>query len=1211
MTIATTASNLRSESCSAIHPYVILSTYRLLVCQVCGFASVADEVATHLRTRHHDIQPQHRQDLVEKIKQMPDILRSRDELRRYLQYLTNTIQSIPYLAPPELDGLKCRACGHIVRRVQKIQKHCAEKHQWINPRGRGRPAPNCHTSADELPWEEHIACQRFFPSGEGSKWFQVNTQAKGREDRSKVKSSTKKPQGTPHVLTSEVSAHLQQVIDREARYREALGQPRSTTNDTGTDTFAATSLWLDRTQWPSIYRGSRRDVLRALIRLPDRHSLDADYILGQGNSEGAPNFVSPREDEQKIACIMSALDLVIDRCEDTVRCTSQNLLCWLLSSRLQSRREVAFNLVAEKSSEIRYRRTQKQFLAFILRMYRMPGDCRRGVMDAKINPEISTQLDRIWEHTSWNYLDASKGTWPVMEKQGARLVGTHCGPMAGQSIDLALNTRACQGSDGKESAEDDEIDDDNVEAWELEDDEDDEDAGSDYDDSGYYDDVEGNTAGTHQDLFSGDSGDSAFGQFLELLFQLCIMLSTEPFLNGQPSSTLLIYFSGILGFSTDCQRFQLARQYCTKLSAMIYVQRILFLEQALPLRGYQLIGIPQRQEARAFECLDEVRAKYMVLGSQYPLAELISLRDFGRNVARNEPPSMLFHWSNDGETVSHATVQVTMSDFRKLPDYFITQAEALCDRLMFGIQPSIDLSRVKDNISSSNSGHSFIKYPENGLESAYLELLVHAYTAGRTGLAQNGVWRWHAVTAYLELVNKMEEQLAGGLYTACGQTPRIRELLSLEFENGPNASCGIYAWGGYMVYVIRHHKAKRLTNREFYVVRFLPVRLGHVLFKYLVYIRRVADLLRREQLGTDRSAQHCLQPRLLFQNNGKPWPTSRLTDIVTKATLELWRQSVNVRTYRQLAIAVTEKHVREVYTPFNRYDDCSDDADINAIFAWQSGHRPLQRGITYGLDGAYPSRLQPSLMRCYEWASVRWHEFLRQPSKTLHAVPENSPLALQPFPANRKRAITEVIADHSLTTDEVHPAKRQEGSGPLTTSSVQNLQSLPIEGWQDRQDQGLPATRSEVPLPAVHAGNRHFVFADGVLYVLDEPRILICLLCRHAVRPGRGIETHFRNTHKYTGDKLKAVLSFCDKQGFQDPTKVPLPANGSKAIPQLQKLGGFSCKYCDFLSIDKSNIRRHCNQCKPPDRKAGDKGWKDVTLQRFAKGSSVRYWIVE
>ncbi|KAH7459124.1 hypothetical protein FOMA001_g20247 [Fusarium oxysporum f. sp. matthiolae] len=1094
-----------------------------------------------------------------------------------------------------------------------MQKHCTESYGWVNPRGKGRPSIG-YPTADPLPWIEGVACQRFFPSREGSKWFQVNIQTKGRAARSKAKSSTKKPQETPHVLTTEASTHLQQVIDREARYREALGQPRTTINDTGTDTFAATSLWLDRTQWPSIYRGSRRDVLRALIRLPDRHSLNTDYTLGQGNPEGAPNLVSPREDEQKISCIMRALDLVIDRCEETIRCTSHNILCWLLSSRLQSRREVAFNLVAEKNSEIRYRRTQKQFLAFILRTYRMPGDLRRGVMDVKIKPEISTQLDRIWEHTAWKYLHASKGTWPVMEGQRAPLVGTRCGPMDSQSINIPLNTRTFQGLDGKESDEDDEIDDENVEAWELEDDDDDEDAESDYDDSGYHDDIEGNTAKTHQDIFSGVLGDSAasvFGQFLELLFQLCIMLSTEPFLNGQPSSTLLIYFSGILGLSADCQRFQLARQYCTKLSAMIYVQRILFLEQALPLRGYQSIGIPQRQDVRAFECLDKIRAKYMVLGSQYPLAELISLRDFGRNVARNEPPSMLFHWSNDGETVSHASVQVTMSEFRKLPNYFITQAEALCDRLMFGIQPSIDLSRVKDNISSSKSGHSFIKYPENCLESAYLELLVHAYTAGRTGLAQNGVWRWHAVTAYLKLVSKMEEQLAGGLYTACGQTPRIRELLSLEIENGPNASCGIYAWGGYMVYLIRHHKAKRMTNREFYVVRFLPVRLGYILFKYLVYIRRVADLLRREQLGSNRGAQQCLQTRLLFQTNGRPWPTSRLTDIVTKTTLELWRQSVNVRVYRQLAIAITEKHVREVYTPFNRYDDCSGDADINAIFAWQSGHRPLQRGITYGLDGAYPFKLQPSLLRCYEWASVRWHEFLRQPSKTVHAVPEKSCIALDPLPANRKRAITEVIADHPFTADEGHSSKRQDASGPLTTSSEQNLQSLPIDGWEDRQDQVIPAICSKVPLSAVHAGDGQFVFTDRVLYVLDKPRILICLLCRYAVRPDRGIETHFRKIHKYTGDKLKAVLSFCNNQGFQDPTKVPLPENGSKAIPQLPKLGGFSCDYCDFLSIDKSNLRRHCSLCKPQDRKGSEKGWKNVLLQTLVKSGNVRYWIVE
>jgi hypothetical protein len=47
---------------------------------------------------------------------MPNILRNHDELHD-LRYPTETIKPIPHLAPPESDGLKCHACGYIVRRV--------------------------------------------------------------------------------------------------------------------------------------------------------------------------------------------------------------------------------------------------------------------------------------------------------------------------------------------------------------------------------------------------------------------------------------------------------------------------------------------------------------------------------------------------------------------------------------------------------------------------------------------------------------------------------------------------------------------------------------------------------------------------------------------------------------------------------------------------------------------------------------------------------------------------------------------------------------------------------------------------------------------------------------------------------------------------------------------------------------------------------------
>ena len=93
MTTPTMTSNLQFESCSAVHPYVLLSTYRLLVCQVCGFAPVADEVATHLKTRHRDIQLEHRQELVKKItkSRISSVVRT-----NYVIYGTQRVRLNPF-----------------------------------------------------------------------------------------------------------------------------------------------------------------------------------------------------------------------------------------------------------------------------------------------------------------------------------------------------------------------------------------------------------------------------------------------------------------------------------------------------------------------------------------------------------------------------------------------------------------------------------------------------------------------------------------------------------------------------------------------------------------------------------------------------------------------------------------------------------------------------------------------------------------------------------------------------------------------------------------------------------------------------------------------------------------------------------------------------------------------------------------------------------
>lgn len=88
--------------------------------------------------------------------------------------------------------------------------------------------------------------------------------------------------------------------------------------------------------------------------------------------------------------------------------------------------------------------------------------------------------------------------------------------------------------------------------------------------------------------------------------------------------------------------------------------------------------------------------------------------------------------------------------------------------------------------------------------------------------------------------------LASVVQTVGGQVARVSELSSLEYENSLSIERGFYVYNGFMILVTRHYKAKRSTNREFNVVRFLCGRGGQVVFKYLVYIRRFLEILRRE-----------------------------------------------------------------------------------------------------------------------------------------------------------------------------------------------------------------------------------------------------------------------------------------------------------------------------------------------------------------------------
>jgi hypothetical protein len=96
---------------------------------------------------------------------------------------------------------------------------------------------------------------------------------------------------------------------------------------------------------------------------------------------------------------------------------------------------------------------------------------------------------------------------------------------------------------------------------------------------------------------------------------------TEEFRDRQPSSSTLVYYSGVLRLQGTRETFRTAKLFTPILLQLIYIQRLLFLEYALPYEAYLRIGVEQQLSYGQLKRLNAVRLKYIAKGAMYPLAE--------------------------------------------------------------------------------------------------------------------------------------------------------------------------------------------------------------------------------------------------------------------------------------------------------------------------------------------------------------------------------------------------------------------------------------------------------------------------------------------------------------------------------------------------------------------------------------------------------------
>jgi hypothetical protein len=119
--------------------------------------------------------------------------------------------------------------------------------------------------------------------------------------------------------------------------------------------------------------------------------------------------------------------------------------------------------------------------------------------------------------------------------------------------------------------------------------------------------------------------------------------------------------------------------------------------------------------------------------------------------------------------------------------------------------------------------------------------------------------------------------------------------------------------------------------------------------------------------------------------------------------------------------------------------------------------------------------------------------------------------------------------------------------------------------------------------------------------------MLICCDYRAVVRPGAGIESHFRHEHQIIGQTLKDIKDYYSTMDLADLKLSQLPADGSAAIELLDVLYGYSCAACRYLITARDNITCHWREI---GYKAAENRWTEVRLQTWMRRKYAWYWII-
>jgi superfamily II DNA helicase RecQ len=460
---------------------------------------------------------------------------------------------------------------------------------------------------------------------------------------------------------------------------------------------------------------------------------------------------------------------------------------------------------------------------------------------------------------------------------------------------------------------------------------------------------------------------------------------------------------------------------------MLWMCRLVLLEIAVSDQGWPELELQSRIEIGAVAGavaarVRKIRLDHLVEGSFSPASSILTQLAFGQAINSTQQNESNILWSDDIQTVFYQGKGVAMAKLRTMCQAVLLELQDLFHELLFHQSvPPLPLPQLVDSMSSSQffqrDGYSFVDHIDNaatcqvGWRFLYRQMLqddpeyhLSRDSSGSGSGSGEQDWSGQRCQAYLTQEERFLTQMMVAMHIMGGQPARAPEIGSIKVRNNLFSTRNIFIINGRVAVATTYDKSQKRRNKAKYILRYLPAQLSQILVQYLVYVLPFTRVVGKREGD------------FLFANEQGPWIKDQLSVAMARATAKHLGERLTVSSWRQVAIAIGDKHLRKATKIWHDEEDeegvaVAEDDPYGHILTHQSGHGSLAAHNHYAIDGAFLAQLGPDLVQMYSQASRVWHTFLGLESKGV-AVAAAAAAAVKrpasPLPRSVKRVKGEV-----------------------------------------------------------------------------------------------------------------------------------------------------------------------------------------------------------